>query len=232
MGAAQIERTPSTCAGSATGIGRCGRWPGRSARQQRWRITGWFWLAASSDGDVQTVQRHLALRGKVRRHRRLGIVAAGPQRWLLCVDEAAQIQAVDPERNSVAGPGAKSTRPAFHSGPKHDLLPPSRARTQLTTARCSSSAPSNSGTETSSGRLRLAEISSYVRRRPRTLRRNRRRSRRHRRKPTAGPATLACPTPIAVDNVHVVAELTAAHLVLPWRAPSLRQPQSRWARGV
>ena len=46
----------------------------------------------------------------------------------------------------------KSTRPAFHSGPK-TILPP-EGKDAATTARCSSSAPSNSGTETSTGRLR------------------------------------------------------------------------------
>ncbi len=41
----------------------------------------------------------------------------------------------------------KSTRPAVHSGPK-TILPP-EGKDAATTARCSSSAPSNSGTETS-----------------------------------------------------------------------------------
>ena len=48
----------------------------------------------------------------------------------------------------------KSTRPAFHSGPK-TILPPAAA----TTARCSSSAELGDGNIP--GRLRLAEISSY-----------------------------------------------------------------------
>ena len=51
----------------------------------------------------------------------------------------------------------KSTRPAFHSGPK-TILPP-EGKDAATTARCSSSAPSNWGRIP--GRLRLAEISSY-----------------------------------------------------------------------
>ena len=52
---------------------------------------------------------------------------------------------VDPERNPLSG--LVDTRPAFHSGPK-TILPP-EGKDAATTARCSSSAPSNSGTETS-----------------------------------------------------------------------------------
>ena len=70
----------------------------------------------------------------------------------------------------------KSTRPAFHSGPK-TILPP-EGKDAATTARCSSSAPSNWGRKhprpPAAGRNLLLR-----RRRPRTLRRNRRRSRRH-----------------------------------------------------
>ena len=71
----------------------------------------------------------------------------------------------------------KSTRPAFHSGPK-TILPP-EGKDAATTARCSSSAPSNSGTETSQAACGWRNL-LLRRRRPRTLRRNRRRSRRHR----------------------------------------------------
>ena len=53
----------------------------------------------------------------------------------------------------------KSTRPAFHSGPK-TILPP-EGKDAATTARCSSSAPSNSGTETSQAACGWPKISSY-----------------------------------------------------------------------
>ena len=111
----------------------------------------------------------------------------------------------------------KSTRPrtAFHSGPK-TILPP-EGKDAATTARCSSSAPSNSGTETSQGNAAAGRNLLLRRRRPRTLHRNRRRSRGHRRKPTAGPATLRSP-PIATMSMS--SGRPPLRLVLPWSTKS------------
>ena len=119
----------------------------------------------------------------------------------------------------------KSTRPAFHSGPK-TILPP-EGKDAATTARCSSSAPSNSGTETSQAACGWPKSP-----------------------PTAPPTsdtsseTAADPDAIAKTdgwsgyaavpadrhNVHVVGK-TAAHLVLPWIHQVFSNLKG-WARGV
>ena len=119
----------------------------------------------------------------------------------------------------------KSTRPAFHSGPK-TILPP-EGKDAATTARCSSSAPSNSGTETSPGRLRLAEISSYGAA-----------DLGHFVETAADPDAIAktdgwsgyAAVPADRHNVHVVGK-TAAHLVLPWIHQVFSNLKG-WARGV
>ena len=108
------------------------------------------------------------------------------------------------------------------SRPRRGVLPfrARRARTQR--ARCSSSAPSNSGTETSQAACGWPKSPPTA---PPTsdTRRNRRRSRRHRENRRL--VRLRRSPPIATMSMHV--GKTAAHLVRP---PSLLQPQRMGAR--
>ena len=129
-------------------------------------LTVWFWAAylmATHSNGISALQLQ----------KQLGI-GSYRSAWLLAHKLRASM--VDPERTRCRA-WWKSTRPAFHSGPK-TILPP-EGKDAATTARCSSSAPSNSGRKhprpPAAGRNLLLR-----RRRPRTLRRNRRRSRRHR----------------------------------------------------
>ena len=115
----------------------------------------------------------------------------------------------------------KSTRPAFHSGPK-TILPP-EGKDAATTARCSSSAPSNSGTETSQAACGWPKSP-----------------------PTAPPTsdTSSKPPPIPTPSRRRLVRLrcgprrspqcpcrTAAHLVLPWIHQVFSNLKG-WARGV
>ena len=77
-----------------------------------------------------------------------------------CADRPAPCDPLQMQLSLSALPHLASERkiPAFHSGPK-TILPP-EGKDAATTARCSSSAPSNSGTETSQA-PRVDEISSY-----------------------------------------------------------------------
>ena len=104
---------------------------------------------------------------------------------------ARQHGALAPERKpTLSGLVRKSTRPAFHSGPK-TILPP-EGKDAATAGKCSSSAPSNSGTETSQAACGWPK-SPPTAPPPRTLRASKPPpipTRGMARKPTAGPATL------------------------------------------
>ena len=133
--------------------------------------------------------------------------ADGSYRALGCSPSASMVEA-----QPVVGPGG-NRRASLPFRPK-TILPP-EGKDAATTARCSSSAPSNSGTETSqaawAGRNLLLR-----RRRPRTLRENVVET-------AADPDAIAktdgwsgyAAVPADRHNVHVVGK-TAAHLVLPW----------------
>ncbi len=99
-------------------------------------LTVWFWaaylMATHSNGiSALQLQKQLAI-GSYR------------SAWLRAHKLRASM--VEPERNPLSGL-VEIDEAAFHSGPK-TILPP-EGKDAATTARCSSSAPSNSGTETS-----------------------------------------------------------------------------------
>ena len=140
---------------------------GRDDHASKLPLTVWFWagyLMATHSNGISAVQLQ----------KQLGI-GSYRSAWLLAHKLRASM--VDPERNPLSGlEGNRRGQPSIPD--ERPILPP-EGKDAATTARCSSSAPSNSGTETSqaasAGRNLLLR-----RRRPRTLRRNRRRSRRHR----------------------------------------------------
>ena len=118
-------------------------------------------------------------------------------------------------------PEATRTASAFHSGPK-TILPP-EGKDAATTARCSSSAPSNC----IPGRAAAGEISSYGAA-----------DLGHFVETAADPDAIAktdgwsgyAAVPADRHNVHVVGK-TAAHLVLPWIHQVFSNLKG-WARGV
>ena len=176
-------------------------------------LTVWFWAAylmATHSNGISALQLQ----------KQLGI-GSYRSAWLLAHKLRASM--VDPERNPLSA-WWKSTRPAFHSGPK-TILPP-EGKDAATTARCSSSAPSNSGTETSQAACGWPKSPPTA---PPTsdTSSNRRRSRRHRE--TDGWSGYAA-VPADRHNVHVVGK-TAAHLVLPWIHQVFSNLKG-WARGV
>ena len=166
-------------------------------------------LGRLPDGDP--LQRHLC--------------PAAPEtaRYRLLPQRLAALRAsmVDPERNPLSG---LVEIDEARSGPK-TILPP-EGKDAATTARCSSSAPSNSGTETSQAACGwpksppTAPPTSDTSSKPPPIPTPSR-------KPTAGPATLL---PADRHNVHVVGK-TAAHLVLPWIHQVFSNLKG-WARGV
>ena len=131
---------------------------------------------------------------------------------------------VDPERNPLSG--LVEIDEASLPFRTKTILPP-EGKDAATTARCSSSAPSNSGTETSQAACGwpksppTAPPTSDTSSKPPPIPTPSR-------KPTAGPATLRSPPDR--HNVHVVGN-TAAHLVLPWIHQVFSNLKG-WARGV
>ena len=112
-------------------------------------LTVWFWAAylmATHSNGISALQLQ----------KQLGI-GSYRSAWLLAHKLRASM--VDPERKPRCRAWWKSTRPAFHSGPK-TILPP-EGKDAATTARCSSSGAIELGDGNIPGRLRLAEISSY-----------------------------------------------------------------------
>ena len=172
-------------------------------------LTVWFWAAylmATHSNGISALQLQ----------KQLGI-GSYRSAWLLAHKLRASM--VDPERNPLSGL-VEIDEASLPSGPK-TILPP-EGKDAATTARCSSSAPSNSGTETSQAACGW-EISSY------------------------GAADLGhfvetAADPDAIAKTGLAATLrsppspqcpcrTAAHLVLPWIHQVFSNLKG-WARGV
>ena len=175
-------------------------------------LTVWFWAAylmATHSNGISALQLQ----------KQLGI-GSYRSAWLLAHKLRASM--VDPSATRCRA-WWKSTRPAFHSGPK-TILPP-EGKDAATTARCSSSAPSNSGTETSQAACGwpksppTAPPTSDTSSKPPPIPTPSR-------KPTAGPATLRSP-PIATMSMSSEDRRSPRPAVDP---PSLLQPQRMGAR--
>ena len=177
-------------------------------------LTVWFWAAylmATHSNGISALQLQ----------KQLGI-GSYRSAWLLAHKLRASM--VDPERNPLSG-WWKSTRPAFHSGPK-TILPP-EGKDAATTARLLIVGAIELGDGNIPGRLRLAEISSYGAA-----------DLGHFVETAADPDAIAktdgwsgyAAVPADRHNVHVVGK-TAAHLVLPWIHQVFSNLKG-WARGV
>ena len=169
-------------------------------------LTVWFWAAylMATHSNGMQLQKQLGI-GSYR------------SAWLLAHKLRASM--VDPERNRAWW---KSTRPAFHSGPK-TILPP-EGKDAATTADAHRRRHRTRGRK-HPGRLRLAEISLLRRRRPRTLPKPppiRRRENRRLVRYAASRRSPQCPCR---------REDPPLHLVLPW-IHQIFSNLKGWARGV